>query len=82
VTEIPERPDPLARETVRAFVTAAHMGRRDSALLLLEHGPRLEAVTERPEERGPHGISLIDKARSEEALEVVRLLEGHAVAPS
>jgi hypothetical protein len=40
VTEIPERPDPLAPETVRAFVVAAH-GDRDAVRDALRAEPRL-----------------------------------------
>ena len=83
-----------------ALGAAAHMGEREIALFLLEHGARLDvfaaamlgdaeivqavlaAHPEMRDARGPHGIPLLAHAQKggEHAREVVRLLEGAAVA--
>ena len=77
MTEIPERPPPLASEAVQQFVIAGH---GDIALVLLEHGVRLdlfaaamlgeveivrahlEAFPVLADARGPHGIPLLAHA--------------------
>jgi hypothetical protein len=76
---------------------AAHMGRKDIALYLLEKGARMDifaaamlgkvevvqamlrAFPEMRQQRGPHGIPLLDHARAggEEAAEVVAWLQTH-----
>ena len=63
---------------------AAHMGRRDIALFLLENGGDLEVVRAmlaaypaKRDELGPHGIPLVAHARAggDEARAVLELLE-------
>jgi hypothetical protein len=78
-----------------ALGAAAHMGRRQIALLLLEHGARLDLFAaamlgyfdivsavladfpEMHDAKGPHGIPLVEHARSggEDARAVLELLE-------
>lgn len=78
-----------------ALGAAAHMGRRDIALFLLQHGARidifaaamlgqleivqtlLQIFPSMAQEKGPHGISLLEhaKAGGEEAAPVLVLLQ-------